>query len=196
MGHRFGHALDRQGIQGVGLGDAAGPAGDDADDMFGPVAHFHRQQRVPPHFFQRFFAPLPPAIDCQRETIALKRLDQHVGDRSLLRVAVEQFSVRGRDDDRRMGMVSLQLSGEPESVVAGHHHVDDRQVAVLFTQRLQRFVGAGGSLGSEAKGCDPSSHQVAYRRFIVDDEDGGQGIHDCCAFVGGKITASPRCTDT
>ena len=55
--------------------------------------------------------------------------------------------------DRLFGMrvLALQLCGEPESVVSGHHHVDDRADAVLLAQRCQRFVGACRGLRSEAK---------------------------------------------
>ena len=165
------------GSGGIGFACARGPLRHRGDHLFDPVADFYRLPRLPLDFFERFLAPLPPAVHRQREAIALKRLDQHVGNRPRLRVAVEQFGVGRGNHDGGVGVVPLQLGGEPQAVVSGHHDVDHRQVALLFAKDCERLVGAGGGFRLEAKQRDPSSHEVAHRRFIVDDQYGGQWSH-------------------
>jgi len=51
-------------------------------DPLGPVAEFDRQRRVPLRLFERLPAPLPSAVERQREALALKRLGSASGSRS------------------------------------------------------------------------------------------------------------------
>jgi hypothetical protein len=74
-------------------------------------------------------------------------------------------------------MVTLQLAREPETVAAGHHDVDHREVAGLGAEQRERFFGVAGGSGVQAERPDPPRHEVAYGRFIVHDQDGAQRCH-------------------
>ena len=119
-------------------------------DRRGAIPQLQGEHRVPLQFLERFLPPLPSAIDGQREPLALERLDQEIGDRSIRRVAFEQIRVGGRDDHGRVRMIPLELRGEPQAVVSRHHDVDDRQVVMMSAQRRQRLIGVGGGLGFAA----------------------------------------------
>ena len=54
----------------------------------------------------------------------------------------------GRDDDGGMRVIPLKLRGEPQAVVARHHHIDDRQVVMMSAQRGECLIGVGRGLGS------------------------------------------------
>jgi hypothetical protein len=64
-------------------------------DLRRAIAQLDREDRVPVDLLERLLAPLPPAIHGQRETLPLKRLDEEVGDRALLRVVVQQLGIGG-----------------------------------------------------------------------------------------------------
>jgi len=83
----------------------------------------------------------------------------------------------GGDHDGGARMLTPELRGQPQTVVAGHHHVDDGEVAGLRTQRRERLVGIGGGLRSQPERCRPSGHDVANRGFVVDDKDGSERGH-------------------
>ena len=126
------------------------------------VAQLDRQHRVPVHFLERLLAPLTAAIDGEREAFPLKRFDQEVGHR-LLRVAAQEIGVRGGEDHRRVRMLAVNLAREPETVASRHHHVDDREIVLLPSERLQRLDGARRGVRLEADCSHPSRHQVAHR---------------------------------
>jgi len=74
-------------------------------------------------------------------------------------------------------MVPLHFVGEPEAVVSGHHHVDDREIVMVQAERRERLVGIRRSLRTQTKAGDPPGHEVADRRFIVHDEYGSERSH-------------------
>src|SRR6266850_1417009 len=82
----------------------------------------------------------------------------------------------GGDHDRRLWMVTLQPRGEPQAVMARHHHVDDRHVTVIGPERRQRFLGAADGLRLEPEPRGPARHDVADRWLVINDED---RIHWC-----------------
>jgi hypothetical protein len=146
------HALGRERQQGIALGLATcGAPAQLRGDIRCAVAQLDRQHRVPMHLVERLFPPLPPPIDGQGKAFTLERLDQQVGDRLLLRLAVEELRIGRGDHHRRMRVIPMDFVCQPQPVVARHHHVDDRQVVLPGSQRRQRFGGVRRGLRAETQ---------------------------------------------
>jgi len=82
---RFGDAVDGEGREHVDLAHAVRrQIAERGGELFGAVPELHRQHRVPVHFLQRLLPPLPAAVDCERESLALEWFDQEIRNRTLL----------------------------------------------------------------------------------------------------------------
>ena len=168
----IGDAGGHDDAQSIALVEAFGGVGSNlAADSGGQVLCLERQLRVPPQLFDRLLSPLASAIDGEREPISLKGFDQEIDEIGLRPFGVDQLLGRGCDDDRRVGVLPVHLVGEPQAVVARHHDVDDGEVVVLRSQCRKRLVRARRRVRSQAQRFDPTRHDVAHRRLVVDDQN-------------------------
>ena len=171
MRHRVRRPIDRDADESVLFADPRGrPLQDGRAHLLGPVHELQRQHRVPAQLLERLLPPLTPAIDGELEAIPMKRLDEKVRDRRRRPPVVQKIRIRGGDDDRGVRVIALQLGREPEAVVPRHHHVDHGEVVVLGAQRRERFIGIRRGLRPESKRFHPARHDVAHRRFIINNE--------------------------
>ena len=76
------------------------------------------------------------------------------------------------------------MAGETEPILSRHVDVDQRQVdRVLRGQRL-RDVGAFGAERRIAVSGEVFLQHLAYVRLVIDDQDGGLGVHGRIPLLG------------
>ena len=70
-----------------------------------------------------------------------------------------------------------QVAREAQAVLAGHVDVDQRQVDRVLGRQRARRVGALGAERGVAVRDEVLLEHLAHVRLVVDDQDGGLGIH-------------------
>ena len=84
------------------------------------------------------------------------------------------LAARGEHDHRQLG-ARADPAAELEPVRARKHHVEDDEVGRVALEQLARAVAVGGLERPVALPLEVADDDLADRRLVVDDENGGHG---------------------
>ena len=90
--------------------------------------------------------------------------ERQPGDLVLQRIA------GGKEQRRGVDAVGAQSAQHPETVHAGHHHVEDHRVGLDFAGQIQRRGSVGSGVDLEPLEFEAHRQQFDDVVFVVDDE--------------------------
>jgi len=144
-------------------------------DVLGEIPQLDRQRRVPLHVSSASFASAGRGRR-EPETIAGDGFTRRSAIDARVRFAVEQRGMCRREDDSRLRVLSMDLGGQPEAVAARM-----TRSMIARSKCAARSASSASSAFDAVLASRPSERASVTgclgRRFIVDDEDGGDGRH-------------------
>ncbi len=98
-------------------------------------------------------------------------LDEVVGALAQRLYRHGHVAVAGDHDHRQFRVQRDQAFQQAEAVQVRHAHVADQHAGKVAVDQAQRFARAGAGAHAETGQLQPLLHGLAYRRFIVDEDD-------------------------